>query len=142
MRLGQIPLAQPGNRILEQRRHLGQADVLTVQVKRDGIAAPGVAVEVMLADGSRDEGVTDEGGTYAVSYGSEAFGMATVLITPPADVQDMGEDTAQGVDLAGGTADVLFEMHSIAPVATMDETKGLVAGIATVVLLTIFGASL
>ncbi len=136
MRLGQIPLAQP------RRSHLGQADVLTVQVNRDGTPAPGVAVEVMLANGSKDEGVTDATGAYALSYGSDAFGMATVLITPPADVQDMGEDTAQGVELAGGAADVLFEMQSVAPVAAVDETKGLVVGIATVVLLTIFGASL
>ncbi len=142
MRLGQIPLAQPGNRILGQHKSLGLAGSLTVQVNRDGVAAPGVAVEVILANGSRDEAVTDESGTYTMTYRTDAYGIATVLITPPADVQDMGEDTAQGVDLAGGTADVLFEMHSIAPVATMDETKGLVAGIATVVLLTIFGASL
>jgi len=36
---------------------------------------------------------------------------------------------------------VTFEMHTRAPVTLLDETKGVVAGIATVVLLTIFGAS-
>ncbi len=142
MRLGQVPLAQPGNLGMGQPRYLGQENMLSVQVKRDGIAEPGVDVEVIMADGSLEMGVTDEAGAYNLSYGPDAFGLATVQIMPPDGVEDMGEDTAQGVDLSGGSASVAFEMHSIAPGAAPDETKGLVTGIATVVLLTIFGASL
>lgn len=135
MKLGQVPLAQPG-----ARRRLGQENMLSVQVNRDGVAAPGIPVEVMLADGSMEEGATDPSGAYNLTYGPDWFGMATVRITPPADVEDMGEMNAQGVDLQGGPVDAVFEMHSVAP-PPEDTTKGLVAGLATVVLLTIFGAS-
>ncbi len=142
MKLGQVPLAQPGNLGMGQPRYLGQENMLSVQVNRDGIAEPGVDVEVIMSDGSLETGVTNEVGAYNLGYGPDAFGLATVLITPPEGVEDMGEDTAQGVDLSGGSASVAFEMHSVAPAASPDATKGLVAGIATMVLLTIFGASI
>ena len=142
MKLGQVPLAQLRNLGVVRAKRLGLAGQLIVQVNRDGVAAPGVDVEVILANGSLEMGVTDEAGAYELTYRTDAYGLAAVLITPPDGVEDMGEDTAQGVDLSGGAASVAFEMHSIAPGAAPDETKGLVAGIATVVLLTIFGASL
>ncbi len=142
MKLGQIPLAQPGRPALKQgRRSLGQENMLSVQVNRDGVAAPAIPVEVMLADGSMHGGFTDPSGVYNRTYAPDLFGMATIRITPPADVEDMGEMNAQGVDLQGGPVDAIFEMHSVAPPPAEDTTKGLVAGLATVVLLTIFGAS-
>ncbi len=137
MRLGQVPLVQPGVR--RQPRYLGQMeDVLSVQVLRDGLAAPGIPVSVTLSEGSHI-GETDAAGLYAAPYvGGD---MATVRITPPVDVVDMGEYAAQTVDLQGGPEEVVFEMHTAAPPDLIEETKGTVAAIATVVLLTLFGAS-
>ena len=142
MNLGPVTLARPGARpAARSGRRLGQENLLSVQVNRDGVAAPSVAVEVMLADGSMEEGLTDPSGAFNLTYGPDWFGMATIRITPPDGVEDMGEANVQAVDLQGGPQEVLFEMHSVSPGAAPAQTKGIVAGIATVVLLTLFGAS-
>lgn len=133
MRLGEIPLAQP--------RHLGQgADegTLAILVKRDGIATPGIPVEVIFSDGSVAEGVTDAAGEHSILYGFDRLGTAVIRITSPSDVYPVDDIN---IDLQGGLREAVFLMHTIAPPGVEDRTRSIVAGLATVALLTMFGAS-
>lgn len=103
---------QPARNV--RRPIIGQVaqDVLTVSVFKDDRPAAGIPVEVMFQDGSAADGVTGEQGTFAAPYSAAQRGQAVVRITPPADVEDLGEASAQGVALQGGPAIAVFELAS------------------------------
>lgn len=137
MKLGPVTLAQPGARMSGRRVQLGQENMLTVQVNRDGVAAAGVPVEVVFQDDSMESGVTDPSGAFNYTYGPEAYGQTAIQITPPDDVRQMDDVGFQLADLQGGPVDVVFEMHSLkeAPKASRD----IVAALATTALMVFLG---
>ncbi len=143
--LGPIALAQPRTMNLGAPRayRMGQEEVsmdaLTVRVLRDGVGAPGVSAEVMLMDRTEDV-VTGPDGSVAVPYGAASYGMATVRITTPDDVRDMGEANVQSIDLPGGPAELVFEMLSIEEAPT--KGRDAAVALAAAALLVLIGTSL
>jgi hypothetical protein len=129
MKLGPVTLAQPGARMGGRRVQLGQENMLTVQVNRDGVAAPGVPVQIVFQDDSMEEGVTDPSGAFNFTYGPELYGQTAIQITPPAGVREMEDAGFQLADLQGGPVDVLFEMLSTkeAPKKSRDIVTALAA---------------
>lgn len=117
------PAARWHPTMYSRRPYMGQGgtpspastDVLTVTVRKDGSPLAGVPVEVMLASGDTKNGVTDPLGKFLVPYTGAQKGQTIVRITTPENVEDLGEGTAQGVDLKGGPAAVAFELVGIAP---------------------------
>lgn len=101
--------------IHSRRPYMGQAapvapDILTVVVRKDKSPLAGVAAEVMFQNGDSKTVTTDAGGTVVVPYTSVQRGQAVIRITPPGGVEDLGEGTAQGIDLKGGPAEVSFAL--------------------------------
>lgn len=110
-----LPAARWSPAIHSRRPFIGQpfVGILTVLVQKDGIPVSGVPIEVMFANGEASNGVTDNGGSLAVSYTSAQKGQAIVRIMPPEGVEDIGEGSAQGVDLKGGPAEAKFDLVGI-----------------------------
>jgi len=115
--------ATPGARwspaLHSRRPYIGQAqapattDVLTVGVNKDGKPFAGAAVEIMFMNGDASNGVTDSSGRFSVPYTAAQKGQAIVRITPPADIEDLGEGSTQGVDLKGGPVSVKFDLVGV-----------------------------
>ncbi len=111
---------------------------MTVQVKRDGVAAVGVPVEVSFADGAMDSGVTDSSGTYKLSYEKANYGTALITIYPPEGVRPMEGRDVQNVDLqASPPSPLVFEMHSLEDAPT--PSRDIVVGLAATALLVFLG---
>lgn len=101
--------------IHSRRPYMGQAapvapDVLTVVVRKDSLPLSGVPVEVMFQSGDSKTMTTDAGGTIVLPYTAAQKGQTVVRITSPGGVADLGEGSAQGVDLKGGPAEVAFAL--------------------------------
>jgi hypothetical protein len=90
-------------------------DILAVSVTKDDAPLAGVPVEVMLASGDTKTGVTDGSGLFALTYTAAQKGQTVVRILPPDGVEDIGEDSAKGVELKGGPASVQFALVGVAP---------------------------
>jgi hypothetical protein len=102
-----------------QRRFIGQAappvstDILTALILKDGSPLSGVPVEAMFQSGDGANGVTDAMGKFSTPYNMVQTGQAVVRITPPEDVEDIGEGVAQGVDLQKGPVSVQFNLVGV-----------------------------
>lgn len=109
-----LPDARWSPAIRSHRRFMGQApaspDILTVLVFKDGQAIGNVPLEIMFQNGESKAGSTDAGGTFVTTYTQAQRGQATIRITPPGNVEDLGEGSAQGVQLAGGPSEVKFQL--------------------------------
>lgn len=137
--LGPVALAQSRPVSLGSRPayRMGQASLLSVRVLRDGVAAAGVPVEVMLMNRT-EELVTGSEGMVEVGYGPENYGMATIRISPPSGVRDMGEGTVQTVELNGApSTEVVFKMMSLEE--ELSRSKNAVVALATSALLVLVG---
>jgi len=98
-----------------RRPYMGQAapvapDILTVVVRKDKSPLAGVPVEVMFQNGDSKTMTTDAGGTIVLQYTAAQKGQTVVRITPPGGAEDLGENSAQGVNLKGGAAEVAFDL--------------------------------
>lgn len=126
-------------------RKLGQADhVFMVEALLDGESAEGIPVNVLFASGDSIEGVTDNTGTFGVSYGPGEFGRAFVKITPPAGVEDMGRGTTKEVVLSEDDLDfVTFNMSTpqVANGGAPTKTRDLVTALAVTALMTLIGVN-
>jgi hypothetical protein len=74
--------------------------------------------------------VTDDKGKFAVVVTPAQKGQAVVRITPPEGVEDIGEGSAQGVDLTGAAAQVQFDLVGVSagsPLAGIGVVGGLYA---------------
>ena len=112
-----LPSARWHPTIYSRRPYMGQGQTppqpfgtLVVHVQKDGKPFAGAEIEIMLMNGESKKGTTTAEGIFPLPYSQAQQGQAVVRITPPADVQDLGEGSAQGVDLKGGTSDVKFEL--------------------------------
>jgi hypothetical protein len=140
MKLNAVRIASPGG--VRLAAHLGQTkSLLAVTVTIDGGPAAGVPVEVLFADGSSAEGLTDpSSGMFQAEYGPSQYGPAVVRITPPPGVEDLGEDTAQGAELTKDPANLSFVMTS-SPSGGNGKTKELLTVAATLGVLMVAGLS-
>lgn len=86
---------------------------LTALVLKDGSPLAGVAVDVMFQSGEAAKGVTDGTGKFVTPVTAAQKGQAVVRITPPEGVEDIGEGSAQGVNLTGASAQVQFDLVGV-----------------------------
>lgn len=86
---------------------------LTALVLKDGAPLAGVAVEVMFQSGESANGVTDGAGKFVAPVTAAQKGQTVVRITPPEGVEDIGEGSAQGVNLTGASAQVQFDLVGV-----------------------------
>lgn len=98
-----------------RRPYMGQAvpvapDILTVVVRKGNSPEQGVSVEVMFQNGDSKTFTTDAGGTVVVPYTTAQRGQTVVRITSPSGVEDLGENSAQGIELNGGAAEAAFAL--------------------------------
>jgi hypothetical protein len=129
-----------------QGRALGQVEgpllkgpLLAVTVTLDGGPAGGVPVEIMFANGSSVNGLTDDAsGMFQTEYNYAQYGQAIVRITAPPEVEDIGEGSAQGITLSATPANLSFELTSV-PAA--DITRNLVAAAVATAITMAFGLS-